>query len=866
MVLHLVIMVLSVALLAGVTAEYDVPNTETEVIILVDSSFTMDDSDAEADGFIKDVINKCDSMYKLGIVKFGYDQVYAVEMTKDMDKVYSTYLASPNPDTTATDLASALNFAASLFSNPRAARIVLLSDALETDGEARDLARAFAIKGIAIDTVYFPGKNAASTEVQIVSADKSVSKVELNTTFNMELTVNSAAPVTATITPYDNNTPGKEVSVNLKGGLQTVSIPYSFAWGGMHVMSFEIKAADDVLMQNNVYYSYVYIDEFTEVLVIESRSGESEQLKNALNEALNTTVVKVGSPDMPTTVEELREFDEVILLNVSNNDLPDGFDVILKDYVQNVGGGLFTVCGNKEGTGSDWTANAYTRKDMYNTIYQEMLPVEIIDYTAPVGVIIVIDSSGSMTGSKYEDSKFSWALDGARNALNALTERDYVGVMTLANSYTEELTLTPRTQRDKILESISDLEYAAKNGTLVSGGTLFSPAFERAGKALGARSDIEKKHIIVVTDGEPNKDDEVSYRYWAQENAKLGITMSIIGIGMGDNAETLMRELLVDYAGCSEKNLHNITSGSFETLPDIMKSELEGPEIKSVNYETFTPEIGVLNSITNNIPANEMPTLDGYYGVKLKPKATAVLLGKYTPIYSQWEYGKGRVGTFACDLNGTWSAEFLASEVGVNIINSIVTSLFPSENIRVPDITASLKGENYTNTLSIFTNLGTTEKLKVSVTSQFSGIEQVYNLDYNTEFTRLTFPTKEPGLHTVHIEKLDSDGNVISDTTLYRTLSYSKEYDEFVDRAAAKKLIEHLATESGGTVVSESSQVFDNAVKLLHKVIDPRIAFAIIIIVCFLLDIAARKFKWKWPHEIIREKKMLEEKKEGGAQ
>ena len=29
----------------------------------------------------------------------------------------------------------------------------------------------------------------------------------------------------------------------------------------------------------------------------------------------------------------------------------------------------------------------------------------------------------------------------------------------------------------------------------------------------------------------------------------------------------------------------------------------------------------------------------------------------------------------------------------------------------------------------------------------------------------------------------------------------------------------------------------------------------IAVIVMFLLDIAARKFKWKWPHEIVRERK-----------
>ena len=121
-VMHLIVMVLSIALLAGMTMEYYTPNTETEVILLVDSSYTQDDTRDDVDDFIREVVYGCDSMYKLGIVKFGYDQVYAVKLTNDMNKAYSEYLSAPEPDTTATDLSSALSYAASLFTRPDASK------------------------------------------------------------------------------------------------------------------------------------------------------------------------------------------------------------------------------------------------------------------------------------------------------------------------------------------------------------------------------------------------------------------------------------------------------------------------------------------------------------------------------------------------------------------------------------------------------------------------------------------------------------------------------------------------------------------------------------------------------------------------
>ena len=40
---------------------------------------------------------------------------------------------------------------------------------------------------------------------------------------------------------------------------------------------------------------------------------------------------------------------------------------------------------------------------------------------------------------------------------------------------------------------------------------------------------------------------------------------------------------------------------------------------------------------------------------------------------------------------------------------------------------------------------------------------------------------------------------------------------------------------------------------MIQRVYDPRLAFMITAMVLFLIDILVRKFKFKWPHEIIRE-------------
>ena len=67
-----------------------------------------------------------------------------------------------------------------------------------------------------------------------------------------------------------------------------------------------------------------------------------------------------------------------------------------------------------------------------------------------------------------------------------------------------------------------------------------------------------------------------------------------------------------------------------------------------------------------------------------------------------------------------------------------------------------------------------------------------------------------------------------------------------------------LAKKANGVVIEHLDdpwEIFKDFVTDFERVFDPRTLFMILAIVCFLLDIAVRKFKFKWPHEIIRDYK-----------
>ena len=51
----------------------------------------------------------------------------------------------------------------------------------------------------------------------------------------------------------------------------------------------------------------------------------------------------------------------------------------------------------------------------------------------------------------------------------------------------------------------------------------------------------------------------------------------------------------------------------------------------------------------------------------------------------------------------------------------------------------------------------------------------------------------------------------------------------------------------------EAETIFEEIAETLHREYDPRLPFILAALILFLMDIAVRKFKFKWPHEIIRE-------------
>ncbi len=900
MVLHFITSLMFVFLLAGTTIIVSKTNSSNELILLVDKSDTSNISEKKRDDLVETIVDyaKFDGI-KVGIVTFGYDQEYAVPLTREYGNIMSLYDSAPLPDITATNINQALLYARDKFSSDATGKIVIISDFKETDESVRSTIKSVIASGIRVDTAYIDTSlDEEEKEYEIIGVtlpDTHINKGD-SCTIAIDIVSNQNSDVSVTFKDNGSLDEDSTIEVQLSPGMQTVTFNHTFSTDGLHELEFEIDNSDDFIKNNNKYISYMNIESFNKLLILEHRD-DSSLLKAILtqNERFEVEVLNTDFDEIPDSAKKLCAYDEVILNNIANEDLPEGFPEILKEYVSEYGGGLFTVGGNND----NGEAHAYNRSDLSGTILQQLLPVQAIDYTPPLGVIIIIDRSGSMGGSTEGQSALDWARTGAFSCLSVLSERDYIGIMTLDSDYSTILELTPRIREDKIIPAIDSIQTA-------TGGTVFPGAIERAGLALRALKSVDKKHIIIVSDGQVPDGEVPDYEALAKDfYEKDRITISMVGVNFSsvpaNHASLESDEVTYDKISpdspylkmlrltkIGHGRLYVVNNDNMSQLAINMREDLNAKDLKEVSDEAFSPIASIASSnVFKNVELvqdgerlNTLPfELGGFYGVKVRPSADLIMTGEFNePIYAMWKYGKGTVASFKSDLNGDFSSDMLSSTDGVNVIYNMINSVTPVKSLRLQDIELVLREDNFSNYMSIYTTLKEGERLEGEIKYKTAVEDIIVSLNSlpqertnealrelaayvdtplskDTGYSRCRFVIKKPGTYEIVIKKIDSEDKVLSQRTIYKSLAYSKEYDlqnDGIDYALKAEEIAKLSTGDYVLDLNDPHEITDSFKSLIYKEYDPRMVFAIIAIITFLLDLFVRKFKFSWPHEIIR--------------
>lgn len=142
-------------------------------------------------------------------------------------------------------------------------------------------------------------------------------------------------------------------------------------------------------------------------------------------------------------------------------------------------------------------------------------------------------------------------------------------------------------------------------------------------------------------------------------------------------------------------------------------------------------------------------------------------------------------------------------------------------------------------------------------------------MDTSNNYSRCKFVIKSGGVYEVLLQKVNAEGTVLAEYRTYQSFAYSEEYvvEQEVTVTDLTAALTTLAEYGNGKLIANNNdpiEVFDSFVTAIEKTFDPRYVFMIVALVLFLADIAVRKFKFKWPHELIRAHREKKKKKEGG--
>jgi Ca-activated chloride channel homolog len=827
LVLRVSALVLAVLILSGMTFRSTNISERKDIIILVDISHSVSSSVERMNEQIKTIIDESGGDYNIGIITFANGNIYNVRMTDNISTIYDRYIRTTSkPDMTATNIGIAISYAVSQLSNPREGRIIFMSDGLETDGSALNSVRNAQKSGVRIDTIYF-SPNSFFNEVQINSV-LLPERINLGESIEIAVNIQSTVSSEGILSMYDNELLVYQEELSMNGYEETFVIEYFFNTGGLHELYFEIDSAFDTVEENNSYYAYVNFDSSSNILIIDGTGNESEHLVNLLSN--DNAVSVIGLNELPTSTTALQVYDLVILMNVANRDLPGFFVQLLDIYVNQLGGGLFTVGGDK----------SYVESDMGGSELEKMLPIMSSTSARPLAVMYVLDSSGSMNDliGTTGKTRFELAKEGAIESVKALSDRDYFGLVSFNSVANVAIPLTPASQKDQIIESIGQLTTAS--------GTQYKQGLELAVSALITMSDLYMKHIIFITDGTAT-DSRGGYTAVVEGLHDFNITLSGIAIYRHDFLTSHIVRELAEIGGGRFYYIQNATE-----LPAIMLDESTVSAIEYINEGLFIPNITSSTSVVIGI--HDLPELGGYYGTLLKEDATMVLSSREgLPVYASWRYGSGRVGSFTSDLNGHWSSNYFSDPQGITLIRNIVANLLADQSMEERIFTTEFIDHNLTSAVRVNVEIQESESIIARVTNPEGNTIEVTLNQLSASTFLGQFETRTPGIYTIAITKLNSSNNIISETFVHYAFSYSKEFNVFADANQGFRLIEEIADLGQGKVLYLTDGIFTEEAQIMTRDFDPRLLFLTLMSTCFVLDIFARKFKFKWPHELLRD-------------
>ncbi|MBO5312533.1 MAG: VWA domain-containing protein [Clostridia bacterium] len=751
-IVHLTLIFLLSGLLAGVTVvETTDEPLETKIVFVADVSESNIHTKDEMNRFIKETIAHSDKERTVfSLVLFANNIVKIVDESS-FDMNASDYLLY-NPEgvqTNQTNIEDAIETAQELFvKTKQIKKMVIMSDGLETIGDGISASKHLE-NGIQLSGAYFNtvAENTQNREVQLVSINTQ-SRVAEGGEVSVEVVVQSTRLVrNAKLVIYDGDivTP---TMVQLEQGRNVFKVTYKPEVAGINTIKAELELPEgsDLIAGNNVLYSWYSLDAQKTILVVDGDKGKSEEEQfgqisscaSILDRLKEYKIIGPIAPNQfPNHLEDLLEYDEVVLMDVNFADLPATAGKNLERYVKEVGRGLFVSFGD----------NLYdVTEDMYrDTPIASILPVELAlsEEKETIAMVLVIDLSSSMNAVDNGKSRFDTVVESTKRVLmlganeedklekKGFGDSDYLGIvvfdqdshvaldMQQLGDYNNRMKIAEKveyelrhfyyayylnkdgTESDIVINEKNDgkvgvdNKYEKEGYTVPEGynnggtdkltgdsiktkGTSYKWAIQAASDMLSKKNNETRLHIkqvILMSDGAPN-DKGSGYDGIVERMAKTGTVTSAIAIG----GDVLSDGGIAELSKIAEKGKGELIyakTGDELTTELVQKAEEVTGEL--LNEQPVTPSyLSLKSSVLQGLVEYDyaFDTVGGYYSSSIKENASLVLyVDQLKPLYAEWDCGLGKVSVFMSDLGRSdWSKSMYSSEVGTRLISNMLVA------------------------------------------------------------------------------------------------------------------------------------------------------------------------------------------------
>ena len=817
-VLHILIAI-CVSLALGGTVVTAVM-TKTEVYVLADVSASSEKNFDKIDGYIAEIENKLPVNAEMGVVVFAKDAKLHTPLGEKPDTV-----SASDVDDGATDIVSALEYAASLFSENTLKRIVLITDGKQTnpdyDGELVTVIEQLYAKDIKIDTVYIDNNISDSArEVQLSDVDFT-ENTYVGHEAGLDVLIQSSYETEAIVSLEKNGVKVKSLAVNLTKGYNIVNLGLHTDEEGSFDYTVSVSANGDESGKNNSISFTQTVSGAVKVLLVSSNPGDLARAEELFGDGAEIDAY-INKSDVPTSLEDICRYDEILISDVDIRSLNNftAFVSSIDTAVSVFGKSLVTFGDTKIQNKTD---------DVLREL-EDMLPVRFGNNDQDTKLFtIVIDTSRSMQLS----SKLIMARAAAKQMVSLLAPDDYVAIVSFAGNVSVAQTPIQAKFYDDICEVIDSLRPTQ--------GTVIGAALDEAANIMLALP-YDMKQVMLISDG-------VSYSNEVDNPVEIAGNLSAANITVTSLCVCEPRgvEAMQAIAAAGLGEYYYIEDE--RELEDLILTEIADEITESVIENKNGLKVSVNKAYDDVLDGvGELPDIYGYVYAKQKASATTVLTTKYykasggsvdVPLYAYWSYGNGRVASFTSSLSSEWTEAWRTGE-GNTFFKNVFEEITPDERVDLPlDITVTYDGA-YTGVTVIPAQVKPNATMSLSVTyPDGSVVQEQFIFDLTGWVCK--FATDETGKYTAEISY--AYGDVEYSVKRYFSISYSPEYNSFETFDPSSL---YMAVRNRGTVSVEAIPSLepneDEIAKYTLVMAGPLMIFALLL---FALDVIIRKLKWR---------------------